>query len=210
MKARLKSRGRFEVEMAMQTVLAGLQRERTGKGELWMLAGLSGAGKTTFAHQIPNAVVVSIDDIRREHGWDAGSPGWVREAYKRALDEVEVALAQGYRVVFDSTALLETAREDMLLLAGKLNVPFQLVLIDTPVEVCRERTRMKYGEDMQMFQRFECLWRELLGQVESGEFLEWAKDVVIWRGDGRLPEVASHRVRAGMSTYESVRNETPR
>lgn len=37
-----------------------------------MMVGVPGSGKTTYARQIPNATVLSSDDIRAEIGADGG------------------------------------------------------------------------------------------------------------------------------------------
>ena len=42
------------------------------KPTFYMMVGVPGSGKTTYARQIPNATVLSSDDIRAEIGADGG------------------------------------------------------------------------------------------------------------------------------------------
>lgn len=129
---------------------AGALGERTTpeprSGELWFLLGLPGAGKSTFAGSIPNTVIVSIDAIRAERGWEIGDPRWMADAYVRATDELEAALAQGHLTVFDSSGLLESAREDARHTAGVLGRTARLLYLATDPDIARERQRRDHPD----------------------------------------------------------------
>lgn len=52
------------------------------KPTFYMMVGVPGSGKTTYAHQIPNATVLSSDDIRAEIGADGGD----KKMHKQVFD----------------------------------------------------------------------------------------------------------------------------
>lgn len=84
------------------------------KPTFYMMVGIPGSGKTTYAHQIPNATVLSSDDIRAEIGADGGDKKMHKQVFDILHERVKEALSAGKDVVYDATNLHHTRRTDLL------------------------------------------------------------------------------------------------
>lgn len=113
---------------------------RVSERSLWLLVGLSGAGKTTLSESLrAHRDVFSIDRIRKQHGWTFATNEWLDLPYPLAYRGMEQALLQGKGVVLDSTGLFQTARERCLDLGYYYDVPVRALVLTTPAEICKER-----------------------------------------------------------------------
>lgn len=84
------------------------------KPTFYMMVGVPGSGKTTYAHRIPNAKVISSDEIRKELGVDGGD----KQAHSRVFailhERVKETLQNGKDVVYDATNIAESKRRSFL------------------------------------------------------------------------------------------------
>lgn len=107
----------------------------------YMMVGLPGSGKTTFAHNIEKgAVVISSDSIRKELWGSEKKQGdnkiIFEELEKRAMEN----LAADKSVVYDATNIKAKKRKDFLYRLRKIpNVNTVCMLMSVPYEQCLER-----------------------------------------------------------------------
>lgn len=100
---------------------------------LTLLCGMPGAGKSTYASRVPNAVVLTADAMRLRP--DVAPRRLFAELFARARKR----LTEGHNVVIDVCALRREDREPWLRVARDVGADTHLVLIDTPYATCRER-----------------------------------------------------------------------
>lgn len=81
-----------------------------------ILVGISGCGKSTWikSHNIPNAVVVSFDDIRREINGDVNDHTDSLKIIYIGLNRIVFALNQGKNVILDATNVSTKNRREQL------------------------------------------------------------------------------------------------
>ena len=84
------------------------------KPTFYMMVGVPGSGKTTYARQIPNATVLSSDDIRAEIGADGGDKKMHKQVFDILHERTKEALSAGNDVVYDATNLRHTRRAEFL------------------------------------------------------------------------------------------------
>lgn len=116
-----------------------------GRPALVILAGLPGAGKTTFAHALvaaTGAVHIESDAIRhqmfarpRYTAWEHG------RVFAEAERMVTHALGSGRQAVLDATNLRQRERARFLRAATRTGSPVLGVHLHAPEEVLRERLR---------------------------------------------------------------------
>lgn len=84
------------------------------KPTFYMMVGVPGSDKTTYARQIPNATVLSSDDIRAEIGADGGDKKMHKQVFDILHERVKEALSAGKDVVYDATNLRHTRRAEFV------------------------------------------------------------------------------------------------
>ena len=84
------------------------------KPTFYMMVGVPGSGKTTYARKIPNATVLSSDDIRAEIGADGGDKKMHKQVFTILHERVKESLSAGNDVVYDATNLRHTRRAEFL------------------------------------------------------------------------------------------------
>jgi len=106
---------------------------------LYILTGLPGSGKPTWAARVlPNAVVVCKDDIREEICGNADNQSQNKRVRRIAMARAKEFLFQGKDVILDATHLTPKSRRDMAALAPK-GMPVVIVWFDTSLKTCLER-----------------------------------------------------------------------
>ena len=78
--------------------------------KLYTMIGIPGSGKSTIANQIPNAVVISSDAIRKELYGAEEIQGDGKQVFDLVYKRIGDELAKGNDVVFDATNLTPKAR----------------------------------------------------------------------------------------------------
>lgn len=115
--------------------------------EVVVLVGCSGAGKSSWALRWVRADPGGVrgrlnrDDLRASL---FGGQGVLSPAQERVITAVSVGsvrelLRAGFSVVVDDTNLRSAFIEPFRTLAAEFGVPFRLVVLDTPIEVCVAR-----------------------------------------------------------------------
>lgn len=110
---------------------------------LYMMMGLPGAGKTTIAQHIADltgATLLSSDVVRREmFSKSSFSQSEHDELYTELDKRMTELLRAGQSVVYDANLNRRTHRDEKRQLADELGVTAQLVWVQTPEEMARQR-----------------------------------------------------------------------
>ena len=120
---------------------------RPGNPRLLLLAGLPGAGKSSFARQI-NAqhpfLTIESDRMRKtlfpRPQYDFAENHRLFDACHYLIAEF---LGQGYPVIFDATNIRERDRIPVYHIAQKRRVPLAIIVITAPRETVRRRLRRR-------------------------------------------------------------------
>ncbi len=180
---------------------------------LVVTCGPMGSGKSTLARELARELGLSLassDPVRKElagrepsqhlfEGWQGGiyAPASTRATYRALLERARRELCLGHSVVVDASFSREADRAEFRALAGKLGVPFVLVLARCDLGVVRERLERREREPGEPSDgRVELLPRQLAEfeapapgealEVDTGGELFAAVDQVL-RGMGTLP-----------------------
>jgi predicted kinase len=123
--------------------------EGRGKAKLYVLIGVQGSGKSTWARANAGrlgAEVVASDEVRNELE-AAGVPAAGEGDRVFATLEARVGehLARGCNVIADATHVKRRWREQVVALAREHGARRVAVWFDLPLEVCLERNARKPG-----------------------------------------------------------------
>ncbi|MGH2447372.1 MAG: AAA family ATPase [Chloroflexota bacterium] len=99
---------------------------------LTLLAGIPGAGKSTYAGRFPPASVISPDFCRWLIGDDEDAQSVSEDADELALHLLELRLRNGRSAVADGGTLDPARRHKLRQLARRYGAAAHLVLLDTP------------------------------------------------------------------------------
>ena len=123
------------------------------KGNLTIVCGLSGSGKSTVARKLAmesRAVHIRSDAVRKHlahvpldqrGGPDIYMPEMSARTYARLADLGVRLAAEGFSVILDAKYDRRGARESVIELAGKRGVPVRILYCDAPLDVRRQRAR---------------------------------------------------------------------
>ena len=107
---------------------------------LYVMIGIPGSGKSTYAKNIPNTTVVSSDEIRHELTGDYSNLTKDKQVFplleKRILD----LLKAGKDAVYDATNINLTKRRKITAKYSDL-AKIVYIFMDTPLKVALERNR---------------------------------------------------------------------
>ena len=116
---------------------------RPGNPRLLMLAGLPGAGKSTFAARVTSRIPFVVLESDRMRKMLVGKPEYTPEEHSRVFRAchqlIHEFLSKGYPVLFDATNLTERNRQPVYAIARKLGIPLAIAVITAPAGVVRER-----------------------------------------------------------------------
>lgn len=128
------------------------------KGSLAVMAGLSGSGKSTTAHQLArqsHAIRLRSDAVRKhlagialhEKGSDEiYTPEMTDKTYSRLI-ELGVGLAQrGERIILDAKFDRQAKRQEALSVANKNNLPITFIHCTAPRDVLKSRVEQRSGD----------------------------------------------------------------
>lgn len=115
--------------------------------KLTIMVGAPGSGKTTYAKDLVkksgNTVIISSDEIRAELFGDEAVQADPTRVFSLAYARANKALANGKDVIFDSTAANPLLRSRVVEACGKNAEAVEFVFIDTPLDVCLKRNKMR-------------------------------------------------------------------
>lgn len=103
--------------------------------KLYTMVGIPGSGKSTIANQIPNAVVISSDAIRKELYGAEEIQGNGKQVFDLVYKRIREELAKGNDVVFDATNLTPWARNAVF----RFSAERIAVFVNTPLDECLKR-----------------------------------------------------------------------
>lgn len=133
-----------------------------GPGELVVLCGLSGAGKSRWIESnLPGHVVVSLDAWRERIGGRRGIRNREGEVFQAAREQLREHLREGRPVAWDATSLRRAQRSQIVQLGLDYHAWVQIVCVSTPLEEIRRRqTKRPQGPP----------WAALEKQIERCEW----------------------------------------
>lgn len=124
---------------------------KTSKGQLILMSGLSGSGKSTVARQLAkriNAIHIRSDAVRKHLAeisiGDRASdelytPQMNQKTYDRLLELGKMLTSQGFSVILDAKYDRQNLREPAITYAQSNNIPLRILYCTAPIEVLRDR-----------------------------------------------------------------------
>ncbi|MDX2097145.1 MAG: AAA family ATPase [Leptolyngbyaceae cyanobacterium bins.59] len=156
------------------------------QGQLILMSGLSGAGKSTTARFLArhlNAIQIRSDAVRKHLGGiglqerggsDLYTPEMSRKTYDRLLELGITLASQGFPVILDAKYDRQTLREQAMTQAKDQGLAFQIVHCTAPLGIMQERLKQRTGD-------IADATVEILNQQQMDSFTEaelfWVKTV---------------------------------
>ena len=111
-----------------------------GYGNLTVLVGIPGSGKSTWARDFGGrAIIVSTDQIREEFWGDASDQRNPKKVFEYAYAVTKCALADGHNVIFDATNLTKKTRARLLEETKRFTNEKYAIVFMTPFDTCMRR-----------------------------------------------------------------------
>lgn len=140
---------REEAELALS--LAAPLPPPGADAALVVLSGLPGAGKSTFARRLREAVPLAVLESDALRASLAPAPSYSRAESRRVFEAVHAAaaslLAERIRALIDATNLIERERAILYRVAGDARARLIMVRVTAPLEVIRERIARRAASD---------------------------------------------------------------
>uniref|UniRef100_B8HKD5 gluconokinase n=1 Tax=Cyanothece sp. (strain PCC 7425 / ATCC 29141) TaxID=395961 RepID=B8HKD5_CYAP4 len=133
-------------------------------GQLWVMSGLSGSGKTTVARQLAQAtgaIHLRSDAVRKhlaglpldqrgDQGGEFGSgiytPEMTQKTYDRLLELGLLLAGQGFTVIMDGKYDRQSLRQTVLNKAETHKLPVKFLHCTAPLEVIESRLNQRTGD----------------------------------------------------------------
>ncbi|ASC73954.1 uncharacterized protein XM38_049280 [Halomicronema hongdechloris C2206] len=127
-------------------------------GALYVMAGLSGSGKTTVARELGcqlSAIHLRSDAVRKHlagvplhqrGGDDLYTAEMTQRTYKRLLELGLMLAQQGYRVILDAKYDRQALRQSVIEQAQAHGLPLQICYCTAPQAVLEERLQARQGD----------------------------------------------------------------
>ncbi|MBW4615389.1 MAG: AAA family ATPase [Desmonostoc vinosum HA7617-LM4] len=127
-------------------------------GQLILMSGLSGSGKSTTARYLARqlgAIQIRSDAVRKHLGgvplWEKGGddlyrPEMTQKTYTRLLALGIILANQGFTVILDAKYDQQQWRQEAIAQAQKHKLPLQIIQCTAPLEVLQERLAKRVGD----------------------------------------------------------------
>lgn len=118
------------------------------KNNLFIMIGVPGSGKTTFAEAQPKKIHISRDTIRfsllNEHDNYFAKE---KEVYKTFINKINLHINDGEDVIADATHLNPKSRYKLLnqLHIDRNKTNIIAIYVNTPIKTCLERNNLRKG-----------------------------------------------------------------
>ncbi|MBH8571504.1 AAA family ATPase [Nostocaceae cyanobacterium CENA369] len=121
------------------------------QGQLILMSGLSGSGKSTTAKYLArqlNAIHIRSDAVRKHLGGialkerggdDLYTPEMTQKTYARLLNLGIILASQGFSVILDAKYDQQPLRQEAIAQAEKHQIPLKIIYCTAPLEVLQER-----------------------------------------------------------------------
>lgn len=120
------------------------------RNRLYILIGIPGSGKTTFAKKYLNkinTVLVSTDEIRKKlTGTYSFSTKTNERVFTTAKRIINDSLLNGFDVIFDATNTKKEYRKDFIKIAQDTNSDAIAFIFNTPLSICLKRNSARITE----------------------------------------------------------------
>ncbi|MFN6518554.1 MAG: AAA family ATPase [Nostoc sp. CreGUA01] len=128
------------------------------QGQLILMSGLSGSGKSTTARLLARelgAIHLRSDAVRKHLGgislWERGgddlyTPEMTEKTYRRLLSLGIILANQGFSVILDAKYDKQRLRQEAIAEAKKHQIPLQIIQCTAPLEVLQERLNKRTGD----------------------------------------------------------------
>lgn len=158
--------------------------------KLLMLKGLPASGKSTYAKELETQgwSRVNKDDIRKEF-----FPDWTHKDEREVLymedAEIIAELREGNNVVVDDTNFAPKHQPRLEKIAKDEGADFEVLFIDTPLEVCIKRNRKRPNSVpmeaiLTMYRRYIAPYRD-----EKPEYDDKLEETIVVDVDGTLAHI---------------------
>ncbi|MBD1938721.1 bifunctional aminoglycoside phosphotransferase/ATP-binding protein [Microcoleus sp. FACHB-68] len=128
------------------------------QGEIILMSGLSGSGKSTVARHLARqtgAIHIRSDAVRKHLGGislnqrggeNLYTPEMTHKTYHRLLELGVILAQQGWRVILDGKYDRQAFRLNVMLQCNTHQLPLQIVYCTAPAEVLRDRLNQRKGD----------------------------------------------------------------
>ncbi|MDZ8107346.1 MAG: AAA family ATPase [Nostoc sp. DedQUE12a] len=128
------------------------------QGQLILMSGLSGSGKSTTARLLARelgAIHLRSDAVRKHLGgiplWEKGgddlyTPEMTEKTYTRLLSLGIILANQGFDVILDAKYDKQQLRQEAIAQATKHQLPLQIIQCTAPLEVLQQRLNKRTGD----------------------------------------------------------------
>ncbi|MBW4678887.1 MAG: AAA family ATPase [Microcoleus vaginatus WJT46-NPBG5] len=128
------------------------------QGEIILMSGLSGSGKSTVARYLArhtNAIHIRSDAVRKHLGGislnqrggeNLYTPEMTHKTYNRLLELGVILAQQGWRVILDGKYDRQAFRLNAIIQCNTHQLPLQIVYCTAPAEVLRDRLNRRSGD----------------------------------------------------------------
>ena len=112
--------------------------------QLYIVCGPSGLGKTTWIReQHPDAVVISMDEVRAELTGSASNQSENRKVFQVSFERLKRLLTTSHAIVWDATSIRKVHRERLTSLAYQYRAFVRIDVLCAPPHVAFARNRSR-------------------------------------------------------------------
>lgn len=112
--------------------------------KLYLMCGISGSGKSTYADNIENCVVIHRDNIRNKLYKDNYFNN-ENLVYKTFINQINACIDSGKDVCADATNITVKSRSKLLDKLHIDDVNIIVIYMNTPYDICKYRNSLRQG-----------------------------------------------------------------